>query len=117
MYAKVLECHSLGEKKWMIELQLDQKGLKANSILSSQKTKQRWTVDSRVLYSQFRGLHKRFPYERIKVMRLNIPEGDLEKLKLDLCKREDEGIFQYIIKGTSLKAVPEIGEELLCAGY
>jgi len=117
MYAKVVECLEMTDKTWMVELKIDQKGLKANSILSSLKTNRRWTVESRVLYAQLRNVHKKFPFERHKVIRLAIPEGDIEKLKIDLCRREDAGIFQYIIKGTAKNISPEINEQLLCAGY
>lgn len=117
MYAKVLECLEIGEKQWMVELSIDQQGLKANTILSSQSNNNRWEVDYRVVYAQFRNIHKKFPFERLKVIRLEIPEGDLEKLKLDLCEREEQGIFQYIINGTSRNLAPKKGDVLLCAGY
>jgi len=117
MYATVIECLKMDDKTWMVELKLDQQGLKANSILSSLKTSKRWVVENRVLYAQLRSIHKKFPFERHKIIRLDIPEGDIEKLKIDLCKREDAGIFQYIIKGTAKNIPPEINEQLLCAGY
>ena len=117
MYAKVLNCYKLSDGQWIAELKLDQPGLKVNTVLSSQVKDRRWTVLNRVVYAQFRTVHKTFPFEKLKVIRLNIQDKDLDKLKMDLCKREDSGVFQYIIKSVSHKQSPQLNEELLCADY
>ena len=40
-----------------------------------------------------------------------------EKLKLEMCAKENKKIFQYYIKGDRHKEAPKVGETLLCAGY
>lgn len=117
MYIKVISCHKSPSGGAIVELQIDQEGLKANSILSSSKSGKRWKVEKRVLYSAFREVHKRFPFEKIEVIRLDIPDENKEKLKLEICAKENKKIFQYYIKGVGHKQVPEIAETLLCAGY
>jgi len=117
MYIKVISCQKAPSGGAVVELQIDQEGLKANSILSSSKSGKRWKVESRVLYSSFREIHKRFPFEKIQVIRTDIADHDKEKLKLEMCAKENKKIFQYYIKGMQHKEAPEVSETLLCAGY
>lgn len=116
MYIKVLNCQKTSEGV-LAELQIDQQGLKVNSILASSKSGKRWKVDSRVIYSPFKEIHKRFPFEKLRVIRVDIPDENKEKLKLELCQKENKGIFQYYIKGVRHNQCPEDQETLLCAGY
>jgi len=117
MYIKVISCHKSPSGGALVELQIDQDGLKANSILSSSKTGKRWKVERRVLYSSFREIHKRFPFEKIEVIRTDLTDESKEKLKLEICAKENKKIFQYYIKGVGHKLAPEVTETLLCAGY
>lgn len=117
MYIKVVSCHKAPSGGVVAELQIDQDGLKANSILSSSKSGKRWKVESRVLYSAFREIHKRFPFEKIQVIRTELRDENKEKLKLEMCAKENKKVFQYYIKGVGHKLAPEIDETLLCAGY
>ena len=116
MYIKVLNSQKTTQGV-IAELQLDQEGLKVNSILASSQSGKRWKVDSRVIYSPFREIHKRFPFEKQRVIRVDIPEENKEKLKLELVAKEGKGIFQYYIIGVGHKQVPQDQETLLCAGY
>ena len=117
MYIKVISCHKAPSGGVIVELQIDQEGLKANSVLSSSNSNKRWKVESRVLYSAFREVHKRFPFEKIQVIRTELSDKNKEKLKLEMCAKENKKIFQYYIKGERHKEAPEVGETLLCAGY
>ena len=117
MYIKVISCHKSPSGGAVVELQIDQEGLKANSLLSSSVSGKRWKVESRILYSSFREVHKRFPFEKIQVIRTDIPDLNKEKLKLEMCAKENKKIFQYYITGVRHKDVPEVSETLLCAGY
>ena len=117
MYIKVISCLKTATGGVLAELQVDQKGLKVNSVLSSQKTGKRWKVESRVMYSPFKEIHKRFPFEKIKVIRVELTDSNIEQLKLELCAKENKGIFQYYIKGVRHEQVPSVEETLLCAGY
>ena len=117
MYIKVISCHKAPSGGVIAELQIDQEGLKANSVLSSSHSGKRWKVESRVLYSAFREVHKRFPFEKIQVIRTELSDKNKEKLKLEMCAKENKKIFQYYIKGVGHKQAPKITETLLCAGY
>jgi len=117
MYIKVISCRKIPSGGALVDLKVDQNGLKANSILASSNSGKRWKVESRILYSSFRETHKRFPFEKIQVIRTDVPDDKREKLKLELCEKENEHIFQYYIKGVGNKGIPEVGEVLLCAGY
>jgi len=117
MYIKVISCHKAPSGGVIVELQIDQEGLKANSVLSSSSSNKRWKVESRVLYSAFREVHKRFPFEKIQVIRVDLSTENKEKLKLEMCAKENKKIFQYYIKGVGHKLAPEVTEILLCAGY
>lgn len=117
MYIKVISCLKAPSGGIIAELQIDQKGLKANSVLYSANSGKRWKVESRVLYSAFREVHKRFPFEKIQVIRTELSDKNKEKLKLEMCAKENKKIFQYYIKAVGHKQIPEIAETLLCAGY
>lgn len=116
MYIKVISCQKTSEGA-IVELQIDQKGLKVNSILSSSESSKRWKVESRIIYSPFREIHKKFPFEKLRVIRVDLPEENKEKLKLELYEKENKNIFQYHITGDRHHQVPKSGETLLCASY
>ena len=59
MYIKVISCLKAPSGGVVAELQIDQEGLKANSVLSSANSGKRWKVESRVYYTAaFREVHK-----------------------------------------------------------
>ena len=117
MYIKVISCLKAPSGGIVAELQIDQEGLKANSVLYSANSGKRWKVESRVLYSAFREIQKRFPFEKIQVIRTDISDRSREKLKLEICAKENKKIFQYYIRAVGHKQIPEINESLICAGY
>ena len=117
MYIKVISCLKAPSGGVVVEWQIDQDGLKTNSVLSSSNSGKRWKVESRILYSAFREVHKRFPFEKIQVIRTELSTENKEKLKLEMCAKENKKIFQYYIKGVGHTLAPEVSETLLCAGY
>ncbi len=117
MYAKVIECYKMKSTGFLVRLKLDQPGLKSGVLLGAANGSMRWKVKSRILYSPFRELHKRFKFEKIDVIHVQLEAENKEKLKLELLKNENENIFQYRIEGVGHKQMPKAGDMLICTDY
>ena len=99
---------------YLVELSLDYGGLPTSNLLVDIITKEEYKIAYRVLYAAMKDLHKRFAFEKVKIIPIQIMENDLKKIKLELLEKEQQNIFQFIITPTQPNSKPYVNQEFIC---
>ena len=97
----------------IVELENSHNGLPTGTILFSKNSERQWFVENRIIESIASEEIKRFPFEREKIIHLNIiPTSNRNKVISSLIEKNKNNIFQYQIRPINHEEKPELNEIL-----
>ena len=110
---KILNSWSLTHHGIITELSYDGAGLPKGIEVASSTTKNKWSIEGRMIFNHTMDKQTRFPNEHEIFMHFSFRSLDkIKKSIQELLDKEDRGIYQYILKPIGHLEKPLDGEQL-----
>lgn len=108
---KVLHSFNMAGKGYMVELQHNENGLPAGTLLVSEKFPHHWKVAHRIVYHHMINKSKILGNEKVNYVKLGFASAaGMEESAMQMEEQEKQNIFHYWIEKNEAK--PEEGDML-----